>query len=100
MAVRNLQATWAFQPTWLAQGALRFVGERYINTANTLLVPSYTIVDAGLRKTVSRRVAVDFRVNNLLDAYYAYNFVNNGRGGGNWSLGMPRTFEVALTTGF
>jgi iron complex outermembrane recepter protein len=32
----NLMATWAFHRNWLAQGALRFVGQRYINTANTL----------------------------------------------------------------
>jgi iron complex outermembrane receptor protein len=95
----NLMATWAFHTNWLAQGALRFVGERYIDTANTLSLPSYTVVDAGLRWSVTSRVAIDMRVGNVFDEFYPFNFAGNGRGGGNWLAGSPRSFELSLTAG-
>jgi iron complex outermembrane receptor protein len=84
----------------MAHGTVRFVGDRYINAANSLSLPSYTVVDAGLRRSISRTVALDFRVGNLFDAFYPYNFVGNGLGGGNWLLGAPRSFEIDLTAGF
>jgi iron complex outermembrane receptor protein len=96
----NLLATWAFGQDWLAQGAVRFVGDRFINAANTLSLPSSTVVDAGLRRSISNTLALDFRVANVFDAFYPYNFVGNGLGGGNWLLGAPRSVEVDLTVGF
>jgi outer membrane receptor for ferric coprogen and ferric-rhodotorulic acid len=57
------------------------------------------VVDAGLRWAVSSRAAIDVRLGNVFDAFYPFNFAGNGRGGGNWLVGAPRSFEVALTTG-
>lgn len=96
----NLLATWSFSNNWLAQGSVRFVGKRFINTTNTLSLPSYTVVDASLRRSISERVAIDFRLNNVFNEFYAFSFAGNGRGGGNWNLGTPRSFELSLTTGF
>jgi iron complex outermembrane receptor protein len=96
----NLLATWTFRQYWMAQGTVRYVGDRYINTANTLVLPSYTVVDVGLRRSLPRNMALDFRIANLTDAFYPYNFTGNGLGGGNWNVGMPRSFEVSLTAGF
>ena len=96
----NVFGTWSFMEKWLAQGTVRFVGHRYIDTANTLTVPSYTIIDASLRRSLTKSMAVDFRAMNIGNAYYAYNFTGNGRGGANWNLGMPRSFEISLTAGF
>lgn len=96
----NLVATWAFHEQWLAQGALRYVGTRYIDTANRLSLPEYTVVDASVRRALNDRIALDLRVANLFDEFYAYNFTGNGAGGGNWNVGAPRTYEAALTVGF
>jgi len=96
----NLLATWSFRQDWLAQGTVRYVGDRFIDTANTQRLPSYTIVDLGLRRSLPRNMALDFRIMNLGDAFYAYNFTGNGLGGGNWNVGMPRSFEISLTAGF
>lgn len=96
----NLLATWSFRQNWLAQGALRHVGERYIDTANTRVLPAYTVVDANLRRSISQTMAIDVRIANLFDAFYAYNFTGNGRGGGNWNVGVPRSVEIALTAEF
>lgn len=96
----NLLATWSFRRNWLAQGSLRYVGERYIDTANTLVLPSYTVVDANLRRSLTSKMAVDLRLANLFDKFYAYNFSGNGRGGGNWNVGAPRAVELSLTAEF
>jgi iron complex outermembrane receptor protein len=96
----NILAFWSFRQNWLAQGTVRFVGDRYIDNANTVVLPSYTVVDAGIRRSLSNRVAVDFRLMNLGNTFYAYNFSSNGLGGGNWNVGQPRSFEISLTAGF
>jgi iron complex outermembrane receptor protein len=95
----NVMLTWT-GANWLAQGTVRHVGDRYINRANTSMLPSYTVVDGSLRRTLTDRIAVDLRVNNLLDAFYPYNHVDDGRGGGSWMLGAPRSFALAVTTTF
>jgi iron complex outermembrane receptor protein len=92
----NVFATWAFQQQWLAQATVRYVGERYVDTANTMVLPSYTVIDAGLRWSASPRLAIDFRVGNLSNAFYPI----NSAGGGNWLVGGARSFELGLTTGF
>lgn len=96
----NLLATWAFGRSWIAQGALRFVGERYIDTTNLSSLPAYTIVDATLRKSLSSKVSLDFRVTNLFDEFYPQSYTGNGLGGINWLIGAPRSAEVVLTAGF
>jgi iron complex outermembrane recepter protein len=96
----NVLATWSFRRNWLAQGSLRYVGQRYIDTANTLVLPAYTVVDANVRRSITRKMAVDLRVANLFDEFYAYNFSGNGRGGGNWNVGAPRAVELSLTAEF
>ncbi|HET9831197.1 MAG TPA: TonB-dependent receptor, partial [Vicinamibacterales bacterium] len=96
----NVLGFWAFRQNWLAQGAVRFVGDRYIDNANTLVLPNYAVIDAGIRRSFSASLAIDFRLTNLGNAFYAYNFSSNGLGGGNWNVGQPRSFEVSVTTGF
>lgn len=53
-----------------------------------------------MRKTLTPKLAVDVRVSNVGNEFYAYNFTSNGRGGGAWNVGMPRSYEVSLTAGF
>ena len=96
----NVLAFWSFNQNWLAQGTVRFVGDRFIDNANTLSLPSYAVVDVGVRRSISEKVALDFRLTNLGNAFYAYNFSSNGLGGGNWNAGQPRSVEVSLTAGF
>ena len=96
----NLWISWDATAALKAQAGLRYVGHRFVNTANTVRTPSYTVVDASVRWTVTDRIAVDARVFNLFDRLYATTFVSNGRGGAQWLLGAPRSFEVALTTQF
>ena len=78
-------------------GSVRYVGERTANNANTVFLKAYTTADifAGVQYRDSR---VTFRVRNLTNRSYAL-----------WAdvfypdqviLGLPRTYEVAITTTF
>lgn len=96
----NVWVTWDLLPNLSLQGGVRYVGEQQINTANLAQLPSYTVVDASLSWEPVENLAVDFRIFNLLDRFYAPNFLGNGRGGGQWLLAPPRSFEVALTKRF
>ena len=64
------------------------------------MLPNYKVVDVSLRRSISETMALDLRLGNLFNAFYAYNFSGNGFGGGNWNVGAPRSFELSLTAGF
>ena len=96
----NLWMSYEVTPNLRAQAGVRYVGDRFINTANTLTLPSYTTVDANIRWRATNAIAVDFRVLNVFNRFYATTFLGDGNGGGQWLLAPPRSFEVALTTRF
>jgi iron complex outermembrane recepter protein len=95
----NLWATWDVVRNWQARGGLRYVGSRYWNNANTSKGPSYTVVDAGLRRKLTDTTALDFRVFNLFDEVYAQTFIG-ASSAPQWILGVPRSVELALTANF
>jgi outer membrane receptor protein involved in Fe transport len=63
-------------------------------------LPSYKVVDLGLRWSMREQTALDFKLNNVFDEFYAAHVSGDGVGGGNWNVGAPRSFEVSVTTGF
>jgi len=85
------------------QGGVRYVGSRYLNNANTISTPSYTVVDSGvwrrLNGRLNDRVGVDLRFYNLFDEFYAHN-IYGGAAAPQWLVGRPRSAEVALTMSF
>lgn len=93
----NLWASWMFHPQWLAQAGVRYVGSMYTTNDNTQLLPSYTIVDAGLHWDATSQWAIDLRLSNVLDKFYAYTSTNNG---GQWIPGAPREVDLAVTAKF
>jgi iron complex outermembrane recepter protein len=96
----NAFTTFQIRRRWLAQASLRYVGQRYTSATNTQAIPRYATVDGGVRWSLTERTAIDFRGVNLFDAFYANNFEGNGRGGGGWLLGAPRSVEIAFTARF
>ncbi len=44
----NLWLSWRFASQWTGIGGLRHVGKRYADSANQLVMPSYTTVDLAL----------------------------------------------------
>ena len=88
-------------------GAVRVVGDRQANNANTIVMNGYTLADAWVA-WVRDRVRVTFTVDNLTDTAYASwsdvfylgqtdpsFFYSN-----NLMLGLPRTYSLMLQTSF
>ena len=76
----------------LSAGAgARYVDSRYGDNANTVQVPSYTVVDANVDWHVQPDLTLGLQLNNLFDRQYATTTGNNGR---QWYLGEPRSFFV------
>ncbi|MGC2461870.1 MAG: TonB-dependent receptor [Steroidobacteraceae bacterium] len=79
-------------------GGVRYIGDRPGNTANTLVLQDYALVDLYASYQVKPGILVTGRVKNLLDKVYAQ-----------WAdiyypnqimLGEPRYFEVSVYTKF
>jgi iron complex outermembrane receptor protein len=94
----NLWATWSAPGDWQIRGGLRSVGPRYWDTTNTTRIPTYNVIDGGIRKRLAG-VAIDLYLYNLTNELYATDFYYNGYAP-QWMLGAPRSAEVALTVGF
>src|SRR5665213_1367626 len=91
--VANLWTTWNFRPDWQLSSGIRYVGQTYADTANLLVVPSYYVIDAGLRWTPVPALNFDLHFYNALDQVYAAAPYN---GGTQWILGQPRTIEFTV----
>lgn len=79
-------------------GGLRYVGKRFGNTANSLRLHDYTLVDAYATYALTERVSVTGRVNNLFDkAYVAWADIYYPM---EVMLGKPRNYEVSLNMKF
>jgi iron complex outermembrane receptor protein len=87
-------------------GSARFVGDRFANNTNTILMKSYTLADAYVAWT-RNRVRVTARMDNLTDTVYASwsdifylgqtdpSFLYSNQ----LMLGAPRTFSLMLQVG-
>ena len=84
---------------WQFRGGLRSVGRRTWDNANSSQIPAYTVVDAGIRKRLTEKVAVDLYLFNLTNKLYGTDVYFNPFAP-QWMLGTPRSAEVALTFGF
>lgn len=75
----------------------RYVDARYADTANTVEVPGYTVVDANVGWQVLPDVRLGLELNNLFDRQYATTSSSDGE---QWYLGEPRSFFVTADYSF
>nr|WP_230381772.1 TonB-dependent receptor [Pseudomonas fulva] len=87
----NLWLSKDFGRLFSAGAGARYVDSRYGDNANTVQVPSYTVVDANVDWHVQPDLTLGLQLNNLFDRQYATTTGNNGR---QWYLGEPRSFFV------
>lgn len=92
----NAIAIWQFAPMWRTSAAVRFVGERFRDAANTSMVDSYTLVDVTLQRDVLRYGVLGVTIRNLTNELYARNIY----GPTQWVVGEPRAVEVLLGVRF
>ncbi len=93
--ISNIWATWAFAPNWSANAGVQIVGKRYADIANTVEMPAYNVVNAGVQWKPDLNTTVSFRVYNLFDTVYA-----TSGNATQWLLGMPRTAQLAVNVKF
>ncbi|HEY6508386.1 MAG TPA: TonB-dependent receptor, partial [Vicinamibacterales bacterium] len=78
-------------------GGIRHTDAVFVNTANTIRVPSYQIVDALAQYAVNSHFTLRLNVNNLTDATYIRNVNNNG---GRYNPGFARSVMLTTDVGF
>jgi catecholate siderophore receptor len=81
---------------WSAGLGVIHRGDLFTSTDNTVILPSFTRVDAAVYARLTPRLRLQVNVENLLDeAYFVSAHSNN-----NITPGSPRAVRVALTTRF
>ena len=76
-------------------GGIRYTDPVFINAANTIRVPRYTVADALVEAPIARQLTLRLNVYNLTDRTYIRSINNNG---GRFNPGTPRSF--LLSTAF
>lgn len=93
--VANLWLNWKLSPDVQMGVDMRYVSQRYGNTANTIWDPAYTLFGASLSYQINRQTQLTVRAKNLTDKVYAASV-----GSGSFYLGAPRSLDVTLHTLF
>jgi iron complex outermembrane receptor protein len=93
----NLLLFWDATPAWQVRSVLRYVGTRYADNTNSAAsrIPSYSVLDFGVRWRTSARLSLDLRVDNTLDEVYA----DSGSATA-WLLGQPRSVTLSASVRF
>jgi catecholate siderophore receptor len=78
-------------------GGIRFTDRVFVNQANTIVSPSYQIIDAMASYTVNRYLVLRLNMNNLGDEKYIRNISNNG---GRYNPGFARSILFNTQIGF
>ncbi|MFE8645360.1 TonB-dependent receptor [Sphingomonas sp. NCPPB 2930] len=93
----NLWASWKPSPDWSISSGLRFVGKRYADNANTLVLPAYSATDLAVQWRATPDTTISLRGFNVFDklffttAYYTTT---------QWLVGERRRLEVTLNQRF
>jgi len=91
----NAQVSWTVIKQLEVHGGIRYVGDQYIDTANTQVLPGFAAFDAGARWAFTEKLAVNVLLYNVTNKIYA--FTSNS---GKPLYARPRSVEVALTGRF
>jgi iron complex outermembrane receptor protein len=89
----NLWLSWKFVPNWTASAGMRYVGKRYANNANTLVMPSYTTTDLALQWQATPDTRVALRGLNIFDKQYFNTAYYNAT---QWFSGPGRQVELTV----
>lgn len=98
----NLGLEWdmPWLPGLTLSGRVVHTDKQYLNSANTLEIPSWTRVDAGARyitQIAGKKTTFRANVTNLFDEDY---WAGPYHGEGYTTLSAPRTFSLSATTDF
>jgi catecholate siderophore receptor len=89
----SVWTSYAFPARLTVGGGVRFMDDVFVNPANTIFVPPYSVVDAMVEYGVNRNLSLRLNISNLTNVQYVRNVNNNG---GRFNPGTPRA--AALTS--
>ena len=96
--VANGWLTWDFDRDWQWNFGSRYVGDRFVDTANVVKAPAYAVFDTQMAWKAHPNATITARVKNLTDEQY----VEWGSGGNAplFFIAAPRTFMMELKLDF
>ena len=62
---------------WTIGGGARYVGDRWVDQANTTKIDDYIVFDALLRKQLTDYASIQVNVDNIFDERYLENVRNS-----------------------
>jgi len=83
--------SWRFAPDWTGIAGVKYVGKRFADTANQLVMPSYTTVDLGLAWKPRKDTTITARAYNVFNRRYVQSAYYNET---QYLLGNDRRVEV------
>jgi catecholate siderophore receptor len=93
----SLWSTYDFPRGLTLGGGIRYMDEVFVNAANTIRVPGFSLVDAMVEYDVNTHLTLRLNVNNITDKVYIKNVNNNG---GRFNPGSPRSAIVTSSVRF
>jgi catecholate siderophore receptor len=78
-------------------GGVQHVGSSFVNAANTVRIPDYTLVDGLVEYELNRHLTLRLNVYNVTDEVYVKNVNNNG---GRYNPGNPRSALFTTNVAF
>ena len=93
----SVWSTYDFPRGLTLGGGIRYLDEVFVNAANTIRVPGYSLVDAMVEYDVNTHLSLRLNINNLTNEVYIKNVNNNG---GRFNPGMPRSATVTSSVRF
>jgi catecholate siderophore receptor len=93
----SLWSTYRLPRNLTVGGGIRFTGDVFINAANTISSPGYTLVDGLVEYAVNSHFTLRLNLYNLTDELYIRNVNNNG---GRYNPGAPRSAMLSSDVRF
>lgn len=84
----SLWTSYQFKFGLMVGGGVRHTDKVFVNAANTIVVPSYQLVDLVAQYNLTRNLSLRVNLNNATDELYIRNINNNG---GRYNPGNPRS---------
>jgi catecholate siderophore receptor len=93
----SLWTTYRLPRNLTVGGGLRFTSDVYVNAANTIKSPGYTLLDGLVEYGVNSHFSLRLNLYNLTDEVYIRNVNNNG---GRYNPGYPRSAMLSSDVRF
>ncbi|EKS9797377.1 MULTISPECIES: TonB-dependent receptor [Burkholderia] len=93
----NLWVSWRFAPDWTGIAGVKYVGKRFADTTNQLVMPSYTTVDLGLAWKPRKDTTITARAYNVFNRRFVQSAYYNET---QYLLGNDRRLEVVANYRF